>query len=183
MKRKINRAKSQALKDMKSQGDLYLDDFDKVIKEDSFSNPGFKRLPFGRTLYLMLVVLIILTSCEKRSNANGGDSHYVELTLKKYPDWDIAKAEDYLFMSDSMFLSKYYGPLNEEKAVYDIYTKKDIYFVNSIHIGGFYWVTTESGHAFKLAKYQFNEWLNNIVIPEKITYFEVCASSFYLTNK
>ena len=130
MKRKTDRAKSQALKDMKSQGDLYLNDFDELIRTDSYSNPGFKRGSFRKALYvLLLAVAFTSTSCEKRSNANGGDSYYVELTLKKYPDWDIAKAEDYLFMSDSMFLSKYYGPLNEEKAVYDIYTKKDIYFV------------------------------------------------------
>ena len=177
MKRKINRAKSQALKDMKSQGDLYLNDFDRVVREGSFSNPSFERNSFSKPLYFMLVVLIILTSCEKRSNADGGDSYYVELTLKKYPDWDIAKAEDYLFMSDSTFLATYYGPLNQDVAVYEIYTEKDIYFVNSIHLAGFYWVTTESGHAFKLTKYEFNEWLNNIVIPEKIAYFEVLVPS------
>ena len=176
MKRKINRAKSQALKDMKSQGDLYLNDFDKVVREGSFSNPSFERTSFSKPLYFMLVVLIILTSCEKRSNADGGDSYYVELTLKKYPDWDIAKAEDYLFMSDSMFLSKYYGPLNEEMAAYDIYTEKDTYFVNNTHLPDFYWVVTESGHAFELAKYEFNEWLNSTIIPENILQFEVISS-------
>ena len=71
MKRKINRAKSQALKDMKSQGVLYPDDFDKVIREDSFSNPGFKRNSFGKALFFLLVVLIVLPSCGKRSNADG----------------------------------------------------------------------------------------------------------------
>ena len=177
MKRKINRAKSQALKDMKSQGDLHLNDFDKVVREDSFSNPNFERNSFGRTLYLMLVVLIILTSCGKRSNADGGDSYYVGLTLKKYPDWDITKAEDYLFMSDSTFLSTYYGPLNKEDAVYNIYTEKDVYFVNNTHLTEFYWVTTESGRAFKLAKYELNEWLNNTIIPEKVEHFAVFVSS------
>ena len=177
MKRKINRAKSQALKDMKSQGDLYLNDFDEVVKENSFSNPGFKRNSFGKALYLILVLLVTLTSCEKKSEDNKGDSYYIELILKQYPDWDVVKAEDYLFMSDSTFLATYYGPLNQDVAVYEIYTEKDIYFVNSIHLAGFYWVTTESGHAFKLTKYEFNEWLNNIVIPEKIAYFEVLVPS------
>ena len=177
MKRKIDRAKSQALKDMKSQGDLYLNDFDKVIREDSFSNPGFKRNSYGKALLFGLLLLVSLTSCEKKLEANKGDSYYVELTLKQYPDWDTVKAEDYLFMSDSMFLSTYYGPLNEEMAVYDIYTEKDIYFVNNTHLPDFYWVVTESGHAFELAKYEFNEWLNNIIIPEKVEHFEVFASS------
>lgn len=177
MKRKINRAKSQALKDMKSQGVLYLDDFDKVIKEDSFSNPGFKRNSFGKALFFLLVVLIVLPSCEKKLEDNKGDSYYVGLTLKKYPDWDIAKAEDYLFMSDSSFLATYYGLLNKEDAVYDIYTEKDVYFVNNTHLAEFYWVTTESGHAFKLAKYEFNEWLNSTIIPEKVEHFEVFVSS------
>ena len=178
MKRKIDRAKSQALKDMKSQGDLYLSDFDELIRTDSYSNPGFKRGSFRKALYvLLLAVAFTSTSCESRSSTNKGDSYYVELTLKKYPDWDITKAEDYLFMSDSTFLSTYYGPLNKEDAVYNIYTEKDVYFVNNTHLAEFYWVTTESGHAFKLAKYELNEWLNNTIIPEKVEHFAVFVSS------
>ena len=177
MKRKINRAKSQALKDMKSQGDLYLNDFDELIRTDSYSNPGFKRGSFRKALYvLLLAVAFTSTSCESRSGTNKGDSYYVELTLKQYPDWDIAKAEDYLFMSDSMFLSKYYGPSNEDAAVYDIYTEKDVYFVNHIHLPGFYWVSTESGNEFKLTEEEFNDWLNFTVLPEKILQFEVISS-------
>lgn len=177
MKRKTDRAKSQALKDMKSQGDLYLNDFDELIRTDSYSNPGFKRGSFRKALYvLLLAVAFTSTSCESRSGTNKGDSYYVELTLKQYPDWDIAKAEDYLFMSDSMFLSKYYGPLNEEMAVYDIYTEKDAYFVNNTYLPDFYWVVTESGYAFKLAKYEFSEWLNSTIIPENILQFEVISS-------
>ena len=177
MKRKINRAKSQALMDMKSQGDLYPDDFDKVVREESFSNPSFERNSFVLVLFFLLVVLITLPSCEKKLEDNKGDSYYVGLTLKKYPDWDITKAEDYLFMSDSTFLSTYYGPLNKEDAVYNIYTEKDVYFVNNTHLAEFYWVTTESGHAFKLAKYELNEWLNNTIIPEKVEHFAVFVSS------
>ena len=177
MKRKIDRAKGQALKDMKSQGVSYLSDFDRVIREDSFSNPGFKRNSFGKALYVLLVAAVFAsTSCESRSNADRGDSYYVELTLKQYPDWDIVKAEDYLFMSDSVFLSKYYGPSNEEMAVYDIYTEKDVYFVNNTYLPDFYWVVTESGYAFKLAKYEFSKWLNSTIIPEKILQFEVISS-------
>ena len=128
-------------------------------------------------MYVLLVVAVFAsTSCEKRSNADGGDSYYVELTLKQYPDWDIAKAEDYLFMSDSTFLATYYGPLNQDAAVYDIYTEKDTYFVNNTHLPDFYWVVTESGYAFKLAKYEFSEWLNSTIIPENILQFEIISS-------
>ena len=177
MKRKTNGAKSQALKDMKSQGDLYLSDFDELIRTDSYSNPGFKRGSF-RILYVLLIaVAFASTSCEsksKRANTDDySDSYYLGLTLKQYPDWDTQKAEDYLFMSDSMFLSKYYGPSNEGSAICDIYTEEDIYFVNNTHIPGLFWVSTESGNEFKLTEEEFNDWLNIKVLSEKIEYFEI----------
>ena len=174
MKRKTNRAKSQALKDMKSQGDPYLSDFDELIRTNSYSNPGFKRGSF-RILYVLLIaVAFTSTSCERKVKAGDySDSYYLGLTLKQYPDWDTQKAEDYLFMSDSMFLSKYYGPSNEGAAVYDIYTEEDIYFVNNTHIPGLFWVSTESGNEFKLTEEEFNDWLNIKVLSEKIEHFEI----------
>ena len=38
----------------------------------------------------------------------GSDCYYIELTMYNNPSWSYDKAEDYVFLSDSLFNAKYY---------------------------------------------------------------------------
>ena len=38
----------------------------------------------------------------------GSDCYYIELTMYNHPSWSYDKAEDYVFLSDSLFNAKYY---------------------------------------------------------------------------
>ena len=37
----------------------------------------------------------------------GSDCYYIELTMYNHPSWSYDKAEDYVFLSDSLFNVKY----------------------------------------------------------------------------
>lgn len=37
----------------------------------------------------------------------GSDCYYIELTMYNHPSWSYDKAEDYIFLSDSLFNAKY----------------------------------------------------------------------------
>ena len=73
------KAKNQALKDMKTQGVEYSNDFDMTVRTQCFSNPGFKRTIKPIKFFLLFSILLSsFWGCEKKNGQEyAGDDYYI----------------------------------------------------------------------------------------------------------